>query len=262
MSKALLSLSILAVISLGLTGCDPKTFKDPFDYFPGKPDPNKRWKPPTAVLDFEKLYKMNCLGCHGNGSTVAGSLSLNNPTYLSVITPETLHKVIAHGVEGKGMPGFSEEDGGPLTDAQIEVLVKGIMAWKPATVTPTTALPAYSAPLGNAAAGAAAFATYCASCQGVEGKGGEKAGSIVDPAYLGMVSDQYLRTIVIAGRNDLGCPDFQNRVPGKAMSEQEVSDVTAWLVSHRKNEFGQPLVPAIEPAAAPAPAPATAPAQP
>ena len=43
------------------------------------------------------------------------------------------------------------------------------------------------------------------------------------------------------GRNDLGCPDFQNRVPGKPMSEEEISGVVAWLVSQRKNEFGQPL---------------------
>jgi cytochrome c oxidase cbb3-type subunit 3 len=90
------------------------------------------------------------------------------------------------------------------------------------------------------AQGQAAFGTFCASCHDADGTGG-KAGSVVRPAYLGLVSDQYLRTIVIAGRNDLGCPDFQNRVPGKPMSEEEISGVVAWLVSQRKNEFGQPL---------------------
>ena len=86
----------------------------------------------------------------------------------------------------------------------------------------------------------AAFATFCASCHGADGNGG-KAGSVINPAYVGLVSDQYLRTIVIAGRNDLGCPDFQSRVAGKAMSEEEISGVVAWLVSQRRNEFGQPL---------------------
>ena len=62
----------------------------------------------------------------------------------------------------------------------------------------------------------------------------------IHPAYLGLVSDQYLRTIVIAGR-DLGCPDFQNRVSGRPMSGEEISDVVAWLASQRKNEFGEPL---------------------
>jgi len=26
------------------------------------------------------------------------------------------------------------------------------------------------------------------------------------------------------------------------MTSEDIADVTAWLVSHRKNEFGQPLI--------------------
>jgi len=245
MSKATLSFSILALVALSLSACKKADFKDPFDALPGHPDPAKRWKPASAMMDFEKLYKLNCLGCHGNGQSTAGSLSLNNPTYLALVTPEILHNVISYGVKGKGMSGFAESEGGPLTEDQVNVLVKGIMAWKPATATPTTAMPAYSAAPGNAANGATSFGIFCASCHGTDGKGVEnKAGSVVNAAYLGMVSDQYLRTITIVGRNDLGCPDFQNRVPGRAMTDQEVSDVVAWLISQRKNEFGQPLSPA------------------
>jgi mono/diheme cytochrome c family protein len=91
--------------------------------------------------------------------------------------------------------------------------------------------------------GAAVFAASCASCHGNGGEGG-KAGPVVSPAYLGQVSNQYLRTIVIAGRPDLGCPDFANRTPGKPMADADIADVTAWLVSNRKNEFGKPLAPA------------------
>ena len=106
-------------------------------------------------------------------------------------------------------------------------------------------MPAYSAPLGEAARGSQVFAAACASCHGADGTGGagdKKAGSIVDASYLGLVSNQYLRTIVIAGRPDLGCPNFSNRTLGKAMSDSDIADVTAWLVFHRKNEFGQPLI--------------------
>lgn len=136
------------------------------------------------------------------------------------------------------MIAFSEEHGGSLTEKQIDVLVEGISAW--AKGPPSGTLPAYSGPLGNAAQGATVFSTFCASCHGADGKGA-KAGSVVHPAYLGLVTNQYLRTIVIAGRNDLGCPDFKSRVPGTPMSEQDISDVVAWMVSHRTNEFGKPL---------------------
>ena len=66
-----------------------------------------------------------------------------------------------------------------------------------------------------------------------EGKGGEKGASVVDPSYLALVSDQGLRTAVIAGRADLGMPDWRGYVPGHPMNDEEIADVVAWLASHR-----------------------------
>jgi cytochrome c oxidase cbb3-type subunit 3/ubiquinol-cytochrome c reductase cytochrome c subunit len=48
-----------------------------------------------------------------------------------------------------------------------------------------------------------------------------------------LVSDQGLRTVLIAGRPELNAPDWRGNVPGKPMSEQEVTDVVAWLASKR-----------------------------
>ena len=58
-------------------------------------------------------------------------------------------------------------------------------------------------------------------------------GSIVDGSYLALVSNQSLRTTVIAGRPDRGHPDWRHCVPGEALSGAQVSDVVAWLVSQR-----------------------------
>jgi cytochrome c oxidase cbb3-type subunit 3 len=54
------------------------------------------------------------------------------------------------------------------------------------------------------------------------------------------VSDQYLRTEVIAGRPELGAPDWRDNVPGRPMSDQEVTDVVAWFASQRAANPGQP----------------------
>lgn len=81
---------------------------------------------------------------------------------------------------------------------------------------------------------------FCADCHGAEGRGGDKAGSVVDPSYLGLVSDQGLRTSVIVGRKDLDMPDWRGYVTGRAMSDQEISDVVAWLVAERPKYPGQP----------------------
>ena len=54
------------------------------------------------------------------------------------------------------------------------------------------------------------------------------------------MSDQNLRTTIIAGRPDLGHPDWRNCVPGRAMTSQEVTDVVTWLAAQRKTNPGQP----------------------
>jgi mono/diheme cytochrome c family protein len=221
--------TLLLIAALALGGCHR---------MPGKPKPDSVWKPASETDDFAVLYKQNCIACHGLGQTVAGSIAMDNPTYLSVVPRATLLDVIANGVPATLMPGFSAAAGGTLTSDQIEILVNGICAKKSAA--PQGPLPAYAATPGDSVRGAAVFAASCASCHGNGGEGG-KAGSVVSSAYLGLVSNQYLRTIVIAGRPDLGCPDFANRTPGKPMADADIADVTAWLVSNRKNEFGKPL---------------------
>src|SRR5262249_54070198 len=75
---------------------------------------------------------------------------------------------------------------------------------------------------------------------GPEGRGTAKGSSIVDDSYLALVSDQNLRTTVIAGRPDLGHPDWRHDAPDRAMTSQEVTDVVAWLVAQRKPNPGQP----------------------
>ena len=82
---------------------------------------------------------------------------------------------------------------------------------------------------------------------GADGRGGE-AGSVVDPSFLALVSDQMLRTSVIAGRPDLGKPDWRGNSPTRAMTNQEISDVVAWMAAKRVPFPGQPYASAHEPA--------------
>jgi mono/diheme cytochrome c family protein len=140
------------------------------------------------------------------------------------------------------MPAFAQSAGGILTDKQIDAIVQGIRSWaKPDALRDVTA-PLYTAQApGNQQPGAAAYQTYCSACHGPEGRGGTRASSIVDGPYLALVSDQDLRTTVIAGRPEIGSPDWRGDVPGHPMSAQEISDVVAWLSAQRPKVPGQPL---------------------
>jgi cytochrome c oxidase cbb3-type subunit III len=202
---------------------------------PGKPKLEDRWRPPEDIKNFAELFDGNCRACHSNGETLGASISMNYPAYIAIVPREVMHKVIEEGIRGTAMPGYSDKAGGMLTDEQINILVDGIYGWAKGHEAPADNLPPYSAPLGDAERGEAVFAQDCAGCHGAEGEGVKgKAGSVVDATYLSLVSDQYLRTVVIAGRSDLGMPGFREYVPGKPMTPDEISDVVAWLSSHRQ----------------------------
>jgi cytochrome c oxidase cbb3-type subunit III len=202
---------------------------------PGKPKEEDRWKPPAENKNFAQLFDTNCRACHSNGKTIGASISMNNPPYLAVVPKDVVHKAIEQGVPGTAMPGFSTKAGGFLTDDQINILVEGIFNWAKSHAAPTDNLPPYSAALGDRERGESTFAQDCANCHGSDGEGVKgKAGSVVDTAYLSLVSDQYLRSVVIAGRPELGMPGFRDDVTGKPMTPEEISDVVAWLSSHRQ----------------------------
>ena len=54
------------------------------------------------------------------------------------------------------------------------------------------------------------------------------------------MSNQGLRTTVIAGRPDLGAPDWRGNLPGQIMTSQDVADVVAWLAAQRPEFPGKP----------------------
>jgi cytochrome c oxidase cbb3-type subunit 3/ubiquinol-cytochrome c reductase cytochrome c subunit len=134
------------------------------------------------------------------------------------------------------MPAFSISAGGSLTDQQVDALVQGMRAawYKAGTLAGANPPPYHAAATPDIPRGAQVYATYCASCHGVAGQQGKsKAGSITGPAFLSLISDQVLRTVVIAGRPDIGQPDWRNVMPGHPMSDQQVTDVVGWLSSQR-----------------------------
>jgi len=242
-----LCLGLLASLSLGCLGCADA---------PGRPASVSAVPRPEQVANFEILYKENCSGCHGESGKNGAALPLANPVYLAIVGEATLRQVIAQGVAGTLMPAFQRSAGGTLTGQQIDELVAGISkVWSRPGAIGTATAPSYSGgSKGDSTHGQKAFATFCARCHGVDGKG-EKAqpgnpdsvpGSIVDPSYLSLVSNQSLRSSIIAGWPGQRMPDWRSDTPepgARAMTDQEVTDVVAWLAAQRTAYPGQPYAP-------------------
>jgi cytochrome c oxidase cbb3-type subunit III len=221
-----------AVLSLLLSSCSSPN---------GRPEKDSEPIVPSQVVDFRTLYGQNCVGCHGVDGKGGAAIALANPVYLAIADDSVIGRTASKGVRGTPMPAFAQSAGGMLTDKQIDVIVGGIRSWATPNAFDDQTLPPYSTQVaGDPQRGADVYRTYCSSCHGADGHGGSKASSIVDGSYLALVSDQQLRTIVIAGRPELGAPDWRGNAQGKPMSTQEITDVVAWLSSQRPQSPGQP----------------------
>jgi len=208
----------------------------------GQPQKGAEVIAPAEVLDFKTLYGENCAGCHGVEGRGGAAISLADPVYLGIANDAGIRKVVTNGVPRTSMPAFGESAGGLLTDKQIDVIVTQMRSrWSKPGILDGANAPSYMANFaGNAQQGEAAYGKYCASCHGAWGQGGAKGSAITNDSFLALISDQGLRTIVITGRPELGAPDWRSNVPGNPMSNQDVTDVVAWLASRRVQNPGQP----------------------
>lgn len=191
---------------------------------------------PDQIVSFERLYGENCSACHGSSGQNGPALDLNNPALQQLLDDETLRRAIRDGVAGTQMPAFGESAGGMLTDAQVDALVKGMRArWATAGTVRPVQMPTETTTLtGNAAHGQQVYQSDCRSCH----SGARQ--QVTDPTYLALVSAAALRTILIAGRPDVGHPGWQTVADGHAASDQDVTDVVAYLASLRSTTPGQP----------------------
>ncbi len=235
-------LKLCPILIALVAGCD----------FPGRPHASDRPIPEDQVVDFATLYGRNCAGCHGANGRLGPAPPLNDPTFLAIIPDETLLEVITDGRMETPMPAFAQENGGPLTVAQVKAIAEGIKPrWKkpdPSGIVP----PPYSEEKGQAddtadrgkARGAQVFARACASCHGPRGEGkvddDAGAGAINDRAFLSLISDDCLRRFVITGRPDLGMPNFAGKAGRpddfRPLTSPEIADLVAFLASWRQGD--------------------------
>jgi cytochrome c oxidase cbb3-type subunit 3 len=222
--------AILSVISIGLAmsnvGCHRRF---------GPPNDQEELMRPENVVSFDRLYKQNCSACHGENGSGGPAFDLANPTYQALVDDASLRHWITSGMPGTEMPAFGDSAGGFLTPQQVEILVGGMRSrWAHADQKVHDTPPYSSSTIGTAEQGHQIFQVNCSSCHQ------QRQQKITDTSYLALVSDQSLRTIVIAGRPDLGQPDYKHVRSGQPLTDQDVSDIVAYLHSLRSDTPGQP----------------------
>ena len=212
-ARAILPL-IPFTLLLGSLGCHQKI---------GPPNDQEELTRPENVASFDRLYKQNCSACHGESGSGGPAIDLANANYQALVDDASLKRWITSGMPGSQMPAFGESAGGFLTQQQVDVLVAGMRArWNHTDHTATEMPPYSSSTVGRVENGQGIYKVSCSSCHRQRQK------TVTDASYLALVSDQSLRTIVIAGRPDLGHPDWKQIRPAKPLIDQDVSDVVAY----------------------------------
>jgi cytochrome c oxidase cbb3-type subunit III len=151
-----------------------------------------------------------------------------------------------------------------LTDDQVKALVAGMRKeWSKPNVFAGVTSPPYEQPSGgDGKHGEQVYQARCASCHQ-----GSTREQLTGAAYLALVSDQALRTVILAGRTDIGQPDWRmagikgsngngNQDSDTPLSPQDVTDVVTYLGSLRNSASvsagpDHPDTPAASGAAAP-----------
>jgi cytochrome c oxidase cbb3-type subunit 3/ubiquinol-cytochrome c reductase cytochrome c subunit len=211
-------------LALALSGCSD---------LPGYPKAGPP-VPPAQVTDFHTLYEQNCQACHGVGGQNGPAMDLANPEFQALVDDNTLRAIISKGLPGTQMPAWAQSAGGMLTDQQIGAIIAGMRKeWaKPVAYAGATPPPFLQNQAGNGQRGQQIYQTRCAGCHG-----GSARQQVASPVYLSLVSDKAVRSIIIAGRPDIGQPDWQHDNPkgaaGEALSGQNVTDIVAYLHSLR-----------------------------
>jgi cytochrome c oxidase cbb3-type subunit III len=232
MRRIAMHICALVPFAVAMAGCN----------LPGRPEPGPEVRRPETEMSFDKLYGANCAGCHGANGQGGAAIALENPEYQALIDDAMLRDVIAKGEKGTLMPGFSVQAGGELADAQIDALTKEMRAhWRKANAFGGDVPPPYKAThAGDAGKGQQVYAAACASCHGESAQKPGKDGSILEGSLLALINEQTVRSIVIAGRPDIGQPDWRNHIQGHPLSDDEITNVSAWLLAQRPARPGQP----------------------
>ena len=150
-----------------------------------------------------------------------------------------IQKATANGVPGTLMPAFAKSQGGMLTDQQIAILAQGVeSAWaKPAALRGQSA-PPYAGSvlreirLRGSRPSLLSVRVATAATEPGSSEIRNSTGSLVDPAYLALISDQGLRSLIIAGQPEDGMPDWRSDMTGagsRPLTDKEITDIVAWL---------------------------------
>ena len=135
------------------------------------------------------------------------------------------------------MPAWSQANGGPFSDAEIEALTQYILSWQTGgapQITPraTATLRPPITPLPNVAGdpnrGGVLFDENCAVCHGSNGQG--RVGATLAKSWAGVRPDLSIKASIANGIAGSQMPAW-SQANGGPLSEQEIDDLVTFIIA-------------------------------
>ncbi|MCM3114789.1 c-type cytochrome [Neobacillus sp. MER 74] len=188
-------------------------------------------KKSEAIAAGEKIYKKNCISCHGEtgkGEGTKTGTALNSQNFLSNVSDKDLYNYMKYGRDGTVMPAY----GPRLSDKDLKNLVAFIRDWQTKEITFDT--PKTIA--GDPERGMAQFNLYCLNCHGEAGIGKEKMGTALsNPQYLKYTTDKQIWIDAAYGREETRMgPSLKGLEGARQLKEKDITDIVTYIRSLEK----------------------------
>jgi cytochrome c oxidase cbb3-type subunit 3 len=181
-----------------------------------------------AIAAGEKIYKKNCIFCHGETGKGEGSktgTALNSQNFLSSVSDKDLYHYVKYGREGTVMSAY----GPRMSDKDLKNLVAFIRDWQteemefdvPATIS------------GDSDRGKAQYNLYCLNCHGEAGVGKDKMGTTIsNQQYLKYTTDKQIWIDAAYGREDTRMgPSLKGLGGARQLKEKDITDIVTYIRS-------------------------------
>ncbi|MEH7301627.1 c-type cytochrome [Neobacillus drentensis] len=181
-----------------------------------------------AVTAGEKLYKKNCLVCHGEtgrGEGANAGTAINSQKFLSSVSDKDLYNYVKYGREGTGMPAY----GPRLSEKELTNLVAFMRDWQ----TEEMKFDVPKTIAGDLERGKAQYNLYCLNCHGEAGAGKLKMGTaLANPQYLKYTSDKQIWISTAYGREETRMgPSLKGLEGARQLKKEDITDIVTYIRS-------------------------------
>lgn len=191
-----------------------------------------------------RLYAENCAVCHGpNGEgRVGATLAKNWPSIRPDLTVKT---TIANGVPGAVMPAWSQKNGGPFSEEEIDALVAYILSWQTGSVSNIPTIPTYTPRppitpvadvVGDPNQGAVLFDQNCIVCHGPNGEG--RIGAALAKPWASVRPSLTIKSTIAEGVSGSLMPAWA-QVNGGPLTDQQIDHLVAFILSRPSSTVEQ-----------------------